>query len=86
LGIWGDFTLDWACGNQAASIFHDSGYQNANVSKVSSLSYLGIFMPCFLVSFFFEETFGAMSYVGMGLFSRDFNWNLKGKVRSIINS
>jgi len=64
---------------QAAQYFMTVAYQNANVSKVSSLSYLGILYALFFGFIFFGETFGAMSYVGMGLVLAGILLNLREK-------
>jgi drug/metabolite transporter (DMT)-like permease len=52
---------------QAAQYFMTVAYQNANVAKVSSLSYLGILYALIFGFFFFGETFPILSYLGMGL-------------------
>ncbi|GAB2491032.1 DMT family transporter [Algoriphagus taiwanensis] len=52
---------------QTAQYFMTLAYQNANVAKVSSLSYLGIVYALIFGFFFFGETFQVMSYVGMAL-------------------
>ena len=52
---------------QTAQYFMTVAYQNANVSKISSLSYLGIFYALIFGFFFFGETYTLMAYVGMGL-------------------
>jgi len=52
---------------QTAQYFLTIAYQNANVSKVSSLTYIGIIYALIFGFFFFGETFNAMAYVGMGL-------------------
>lgn len=52
---------------QTAQYFLTLAYQNANVAKVSSLSYLGIVYALIFGFFFFGETFQALSYLGMGL-------------------
>lgn len=64
---------------QAAQYFMTVAYQNANVSKVSSLSYLGILYALFFGFIFFGETFGVMSYVGMGLVLAGILLNLREK-------
>jgi drug/metabolite transporter (DMT)-like permease len=64
---------------QAAQYFMTVAYQNANVSKVASLSYLGILYALFFGFIFFGETFGAMSYVGMGLVLAGILLNLREK-------
>lgn len=64
---------------QAAQYFMTVAYQNANVSKVSSLSYLGILYALFFGFIFFGETFGAMSYVGMALVLVGILLNLREK-------
>lgn len=55
-----------AC-TQTAQYFLTFAYQNANVSKVSSLTYVGIIYALIFGFFFFDETFNALAYVGMGL-------------------
>jgi len=52
---------------QTAQYFLTIAYQNANVSKVSSLTYIGIVYALIFGFFFFGETFNALVYVGMGL-------------------
>ncbi|UZD24714.1 DMT family transporter [Algoriphagus halophytocola] len=52
---------------QTAQYFLTIAYQNANVSKVSSLTYIGIVYALLFGFFFFGETFNAMAYIGMGL-------------------
>lgn len=64
---------------QAAQYFMTIAYQNANVSKVSSLSYIGILYALFFGFIFFGETFGVMSYVGMGLVLVGILLNLREK-------
>lgn len=64
---------------QAAQYFMTVAYQNANVAKISSLSYLGILYALFFGFLFFGETFGALSYVGMGLVLLGILLNLKEK-------
>lgn len=64
---------------QAAQYFMTIAYQNANVAKVSSLSYLGILYALFFGFFLFGETFGLMSYVGMALVLAGILLNLKEK-------
>lgn len=64
---------------QAAQYFMTVAYQNANVSKVSSLSYIGILYALFFGFLFFGETFGVMSYVGMGLVLLGILLNLREK-------
>lgn len=64
---------------QAAQYFMTVAYQNANVSKVSSLGYLGILYALFFGFVFFGETFGTMSYVGMGLVLAGILLNLREK-------
>jgi drug/metabolite transporter (DMT)-like permease len=64
---------------QAAQYFMTVAYQNSNVSKVASLSYLGILYALFFGFIFFGETFGAMSYVGMGLVLAGILLNLREK-------
>lgn len=65
--------LDWAillfigfC-TQTAQYFLTIAYQNANVSKIASLTYIGIVYALIFGFFFFEETFNALVYIGMGL-------------------
>lgn len=64
---------------QTAQYFMTIAYQNANVSKVSSLSYIGILYALFFGFLFFGETFGVMSYVGMGLVLLGILLNLREK-------
>ena len=64
---------------QAAQYFMTVAYQNANVSKISSLSYLGILYALFFGFVLFGETFGIMSYVGMGLVLIGILLNLREK-------
>ena len=52
---------------QAAQYFMTVAYQNANVSKVSSMTYLGMIYALFFGFIFFGETFELASYIGMGL-------------------
>ncbi len=52
---------------QAAQYFMTVAYQNANVSKVSSLTYLGMVYALIFGFVFFDETFTLGSYAGMGL-------------------
>lgn len=52
---------------QTAQYFMTLAYQNANVAKVSSLSYIGIVYALIFGFFFFGETFQLLSYLGMGL-------------------
>ncbi len=52
---------------QTAQYFMTVAYQNANVSKISSLSYLGVFYALIFGFFFFGEAYTFMAYVGMGL-------------------
>lgn len=64
---------------QAAQYFMTVAYQNANVAKISSLSYLGILYALFFGFLFFGETFGLLSYLGMGLVLLGILLNLKEK-------
>jgi drug/metabolite transporter (DMT)-like permease len=52
---------------QFAQYFMTLAYQNANVSKVASLSYIGIVYALGFGFFIFEETFSLISFVGMFL-------------------
>lgn len=52
---------------QTAQYFMTVAYQNANVSKISSLSYLGVFYALIFGFFFFGEAYTLMAYVGMAL-------------------
>lgn len=52
---------------QTAQYFMTLAYQNSNVAKVASLSYLGIIYALIFGFFFFGETFQLLSYLGMGL-------------------
>lgn len=52
---------------QFAQYFMTIAYQTGNVSKVSSLSYLGVLYALSFGFFLFGETFDLLSYLGMGL-------------------
>jgi drug/metabolite transporter (DMT)-like permease len=52
---------------QFAQYFMTIAYQTGNVSKVSSLSYMGVLYALIFGFFLFGETFDLMSYLGMGL-------------------
>jgi drug/metabolite transporter (DMT)-like permease len=52
---------------QFAQYFMTLAYQNANVSKIASLSYIGIVYALGFGFFIFEETFSLISFVGMFL-------------------
>lgn len=52
---------------QFAQYFMTIAYQTGNVSKVSSLSYMGVLYALLFGFFLFGETFDFMSYLGMGL-------------------
>jgi drug/metabolite transporter (DMT)-like permease len=52
---------------QFAQYFMTIAYQTGNVSKVSSLSYMGVLYALIFGFFLFGETFDFMSYIGMGL-------------------
>lgn len=52
---------------QSAQYFMTLAYQNANVAKVSSLSYIGIIYALLFGFFFFGETFPIISYLGIAL-------------------
>lgn len=64
---------------QTAQYFMTVAYQNANVSKISSLSYLGVFYALIFGFFFFGETYSLMAYAGMGmlLFGVILNYRVK---------
>ncbi len=64
---------------QTAQYFLTIAYQNANVSKVSSLTYLGIVYALLFGFFFFGETFSMLSYIGMGLVLLGILLNLREK-------
>ncbi len=64
---------------QTAQYFMTVAYQNANVAKVSSMTYLGLLYALFFGFLLFGETFGAMSYVGMGLVLLGILLNLRVK-------
>lgn len=64
---------------QAAQYFLTLAYQNSNVSKVSSLTYLGMIYALFFGYIFFEETFTLGSYIGMGLVVLGILLNLREK-------
>jgi drug/metabolite transporter (DMT)-like permease len=52
---------------QFAQYFMTLAYQNAQLSKVASLSYIGIIYALAFGFFIFDETFELMAYIGMGL-------------------
>jgi drug/metabolite transporter (DMT)-like permease len=52
---------------QNAQYFMTLAYQSGNLSRVSSLSYLGVVYALLFGFFFFGETFPAASYIGMAL-------------------
>lgn len=52
---------------QTAQYFMTIAYQNANVSKISSLSYLGVFYALIFGFLFFGEAYTPMAYLGMGM-------------------
>lgn len=52
---------------QTAQYFMTIAYQNANVSKISSLSYLGVFYALIFGFLFFGEAYTPMAYIGMGM-------------------
>lgn len=52
---------------QFAQYFMTIAYQTGNVSKVSSLSYMGVLYALLFGFLLFGETFDFMSYLGMGL-------------------
>lgn len=64
---------------QTAQYFMTVAYQNANVAKVSSMTYLGLLYALFFGFLLFGETFGMMSYVGMGLVLLGILLNLRVK-------
>lgn len=64
---------------QTAQYFMTVAYQNANVAKVSSMTYLGLLYALFFGFLLFGETFGALSYVGMGLVLLGILLNLRVK-------
>ena len=64
---------------QTAQYFMTVAYQNANVSKISSLSYLGILYALIFGFFFFGETYNLMAYIGMGLVVLGILLNLRQK-------
>src|SRR5690606_20013041 len=61
---WGILLFIGFC-TQTAQYFLTIAYQNANVSKIASLTYIGIVYALIFGFFFFEETFNALVYVGM---------------------
>ncbi|WP_057935879.1 DMT family transporter [Algoriphagus resistens] len=63
---WGILLFIGFC-TQTAQYFLTIAYQNANVSKIASLTYIGIVYALIFGFFFFEETFNALVYIGMGL-------------------
>ncbi|WP_373521342.1 EamA family transporter, partial [Aquiflexum sp.] len=52
---------------QFAQYFMTLSYQNAQLSKVASLSYIGIIYALGFGFFIFGETFNLMAYLGMAL-------------------
>lgn len=52
---------------QAAQYFMTRAYQSSELSKVTSLKYLGVIYAWFFGFFFFEESFSWGAYLGMGL-------------------
>jgi drug/metabolite transporter (DMT)-like permease len=64
---------------QTAQYFMTLAYQNANVAKVSNLSYIGIIYALIFGFFFFGETFQILSYVGMALVLAGIVLNFKVK-------
>ncbi|MCH7408424.1 DMT family transporter [Belliella sp. DSM 111904] len=50
---------------QAAQYFMTLAYQNANLSKISSLSYIGIIYALGFGFFVFDETYTLITYLGM---------------------
>ncbi|MCS5489236.1 DMT family transporter [Algoriphagus limi] len=64
---------------QAAQYFMTVAYQKSNVSKVSSLSYLGIVYALVFGFILFGETFELASYLGMGLVLLGILLNLREK-------
>ncbi|AMQ57296.1 DMT family transporter [Algoriphagus sanaruensis] len=64
---------------QSAQYFMTLAYQNANVAKISSLSYLGIIYALIFGFFIFGETFQMLSFFGMALVLLGIVLNLKVK-------
>lgn len=64
---------------QIAQYFMTLAYQKSNVSRVSSLSYLGIVYALLFGFIFFQENFGWTSYLGMGIVLLGILLNLKEK-------
>ncbi|WP_262710588.1 DMT family transporter [Algoriphagus kandeliae] len=64
---------------QAAQYFMTVAYQKSNVSKVSSLSYMGIVYALVFGFILFGETFELASYLGMGLVLLGILLNLREK-------
>jgi drug/metabolite transporter (DMT)-like permease len=52
---------------QSAQYFMTVAYQTGNLSRVSSLSYMGVLYALIFGFFLFGETFPFASYIGMGL-------------------
>lgn len=52
---------------QSAQYFMTIAYQRGNLSKISSLSYLGVIYALFFGFILFGESFSAASYMGMGM-------------------
>ncbi|MFD2201367.1 DMT family transporter [Shivajiella indica] len=65
---------------QFAQYFMTLAYQNANVSKVASLSYVGIIYALGFGFFIFDETFSLISFIGMSLVLAGVVLNVTSKV------
>ncbi len=52
---------------QIAQFYMTKAYQNAEISKVSILNYLGLFFSLLFGYFLFGESFNFMTYLGMGM-------------------
>lgn len=63
---WFNLLMVGIC-TQIAQFFMTKSYQNAELSKVSILNYVGIIYALGFGYFLFDETFNIMTYVGMGL-------------------
>ena len=64
---------------QSAQYFMTVAYQTGNLSRVSSLSYMGVLYGLFFGFFLFGETFPLVSYFGMALVLIGIFLNLKVK-------
>ncbi|WP_185263917.1 EamA family transporter, partial [Elizabethkingia anophelis] len=64
---------------QLAQYYMTLSYQTANLSKVSSLTYLGVVYALGIGFFFFEETYSLYSLLGIGLIILAILFNMRVK-------